>query len=88
MATKTNRNAVTSHSHYLCPSTDLINFAQSALEMHCGYVCSVGSSPASKFFYFPGSDGFVGQSDCVMQIYATTLSNEIAFAIQPGDTHV
>ena len=31
-----------------------------------------------------GSDGSVVQSDCVMQIYARTLSNEIAFVIQSG----
>ena len=38
-------------------------------------------------FNFSGSDRSVGQSDCLMQIYTNTLSNEIAFVIQHGRTH-
>ena len=38
-------------------------------------------------FNVSGSDGSVGQSDCVMQIYARKLSNEVAYVIQPGRTH-
>ena len=58
--------------------------------------CIVGPSvllapwPESKsleMFNFSGSDGSVVQSDCVMQIYARILSNEIAFVMQPGRTH-
>ena len=58
--------------------------------MHCGSVRSVGSVACVKkfkMFHFTGSDGSVGQSDHVVQIYQNTLSKENAFVIKLGKTH-
>ena len=44
------------------------------------------ASKSCEMFNFLGCDGSVGQLDRVMQIYASTLSNEIAYVIQPGKT--
>ena len=71
------------------PSSGWINtvFTVDSLELHCGSVRSVTSVACVKMLNFIGRDWSVGQSDRVMRIYANTLSNEIAFLIQPGKTH-
>ena len=78
-------------SHYMCPSTDLIDFAwgvsQNALWVSLFCRPRGLSEKVEKMLNFSGSDRTIGQSDCVMQIYTRTLSNEIAFVIQPGKTH-
>ena len=51
---------------------------------------SVLSSPVSESretFNFRCSDGYVGQSDLIVQMYVSTVSNEIAFVIRPRKTH-
>ena len=77
-------------SHYMCLSMDTCS-GGGALEIHCESGCSVGSVACVKsleMFNFWGSGG---QSDCALtQIHYCdaiwTLSNEIAFVIQPGKT--
>jgi hypothetical protein len=51
--------------------------------MHLGSVRSVGSK-SWEIVDFSGSDGSVGQSDQVLQIYANKLSNETVCLYNPG----
>ena len=90
VVTPISESTFTLSAHYFRLSTDLIDFAWGALEMHCGFCQLSDLHQKEKFremFNFSGSDRSIGQSDRVMQIYASTLSNETAFAIQPAITH-
>ena len=77
-------------SHCIRLLTDLVDFCEGRSPNVGPSVLSV-PLPASKkfrFLNFSGSDGSVGQSDRVVQVYANTLADEMAFAMRPGKTWI
>ena len=70
---------LTPRAHYRCQLTDLIDFTWGGALSKC----IVGASVKSDLWPCVKSWEML----CVMQIYASALSNETAFVIQPEKTH-